>query len=316
MTLDVVTVGDSFVDIVVPIPRFLRGNEDSVLGSTTERHLGGSSNFLLTASRLGLKTGVMDCLGDDDLGKFYRDALSFEGVDVSRLLVKEDAPTSHCMVLLTRKGKHAYIAYPGASSLLTPDEVDEAYIRGSRALYSSGYALTNSPIRETALKVSKVASRGDIPIFFDPSPVISRIPREAIRAMISSSEYLLLNEREIRLITGKHDIKEAASQLLDSGPEAIVVKRGEEGCSVHTSSGIENVPGFRVCVMDTTGAGDAFNAAFVYGRLKGWTLRESAVLANAVGAIKVTKLGAGRQVPTRDEVSRFLEENGVGLRLG
>jgi len=313
MVLDVVTIGDSVVDIVIPVPRFPRGNEDSVPGERMERQLGGASNFLLQACRLGLRAGVIDCVGDDDLGRFFLEALRAEGVEVSRVHVREGLPTAHCVVLVDAEGSHAYIGFQGATRHLRPEEVDPEYVRGARALYISGYALAGSPIREAVLRALGIASEAGIPTYFDPSPILSRIPEAALRSVIAESETVLLNERELGLITGADDLKVAVNRLLELGPDTIVLKKGSKGCVVCDRSGTEKVPGFPVEVVDTTGAGDAFNASFLFGQLEGWSLRNSAVLANAVGAIKVMKMGAGTNVPKREEIIRFVSENNVEL---
>jgi sugar/nucleoside kinase (ribokinase family) len=158
-----------------------------------------------------------------------------------------------------------------------------------------------------------VASEAGIPTYFDPSPILSRIPGEALRVAINGSEAVLLNERELETIIGESDLRAAAHALLGLGPETIVLKKGPRGCAIHDRSGTAEVAGFPVEAVDTTGAGDAFNASFLFGRLRGWSLRSSAVLANAVGAIKVTRMGAGTNVPKREEIVRFLSENNVKL---
>lgn len=313
MDVDVVTIGDSVVDIVIPVPRFPRGNEDSVPGEGMERQLGGASNFLIQASRLGLRAGIIDCVGGDDHGRFFLEALRAEGVDVSRVQVREGLPTAHCVVLVDAEGNHAYIGFQGATSQLAPEEVDPEYIRGAGALYISGYALAGSPTREAVQRGLGIASEAGIPTYFDPSPIPSRIPETAMRSVITESEIVLLNERELELVTAANDLKVAVNRLLELGPETIVLKKGSKGCVVYDRSGTEEVPGFPVEVVDTTGAGDAFNASFLFGQLKGWSLRNSAVLANAVGAIKATKMGAGINVPRREEIIRFVSENNVEL---
>ena len=93
----------------------------------------------------------------------------------------------------------------------------------------------------------------------------------------------------------------------------VVLKRGSEGCTFHTSSGFSEYPGFKVRVVDTTGAGDSFDAAIVYGTLMGWREENIATLANAAGAVKVGKKGAGRNVPTSAELVGFLEVRGLPL---
>lgn len=313
MTLDIVAVGDSVVDIVIPISRFLRGNEDSLHSDGMERHMGGSSNYLIMARRLGLRAGVVDCVGDDDLGDFYRAGLDAEGVDLSNLIIRIGGKTSGCLVLLTRKGKHAYVGLEGVSRTLTANELDEDYVANARALFLSGYPLAETPISQAVMKAMRAASGAGRPIFFDPSPVVDMISVEILREALNASNTLILNEREMDLITSKFGVGPQPESLLSLGASRVVLKRGADGCSFCTSSSIENYPGFRVKVLDTTGAGDSFDAAIVYGTLRGWPQSDIATLANVVGAIKVGKKAAGRNVPTLGEIKVFLEERGLSI---
>lgn len=312
MKFDVVTVGDS-VDILIPVPRFPKGNEDSVPGEKMERQLGGASNFLLQASRLGLAVGIIDCVGDDEYGRFCVETLKSEGVDVSRVHERKGLPTAYCLVLIDAQGNHAYIGFQGATRHLMPDEIDPTYIRGSKSLYVSGYTLADAPIKEAVLRTVNIATEVEIPIYFDPSPILSRIPEETLNRLISMSEAFLLNEREMRSISGTSNKRESCESLLKLGPENIILKLGSNGCIIFNRSGFEEVPAFPVIAIDTTGAGDTFNASFLFGQLKGWPVRRSCILANAVGAITTTKMGAGTNVPTKEEIIRFLSDNDVEL---
>jgi ribokinase len=316
VTLDIVAVGDSVVDVVIPVPRFLRGNEDSLHSEGMERHMGGSSNYLIMSSRLGLKAGVIDCIGDDDLGVFYRAGLEAEGVDTSRIRVREKGRTSGCIVILTNKGKHAYIGLEGVSRTLTAEELDENYVARTRAFFMSGYSLSETPIADAVLKALRAAKKAGRHVFFDPSPVAGAIQVEVLREVVESTDTLILNDRELGLITSTLGVRPQPVSLLCLGAERVILKEGADGCSFHTTSGSEHYPGFKVTVVDTTGAGDSFDAAIVYGTLKRWPNHDIATLANAVGAVKVGKKAAGRNVPTLDEVKVFLRErNALAGRL-
>lgn len=313
MTLNLVAVGDSTVDVVVPLTRFLRGNEDSLHSTGMERHMGGSSNYLIAASRLGLRVGIADAIGDDDLGAFYRAGLEAEGIDTSQLRVRERGRTTGCLVLLTKRGRHAYIGLEGVSGTYTPEELDEDYISEARSLLMSGYPLAETPIAYTVIKALRAAKKAGRIIFFDPSPVTDSIRPDLLREAVASTHTLILNEREMRLIASTLKTKASPSSLLDLGVKKVVLKLGDEGCTFHTQLGTVNYPGFNVRVVDTTGAGDSFDAAIVYGTLKGWRDDDTATLANAMGAVKVGKRGAGRNVPTHAELVSFLEERGLAL---
>lgn len=278
-----------------------------------ERELGGAANFLLQARRLGLAVGIIDSVGDDEAGRFYVSSLNSESVDVSRVLVKAGSSTSHSIVLVDKKGNHAYIGIHGVGWHITRDQIDPDYIRNSRTLYVDGYTLRGSVIRKAVLRALRIAFKLGIPIFFDPNPPLSEIPRETLREVISLCDIILPNDREAKAMAKAPNIKSASKKLLRLGPSVVAIKRGADGCCVCTRDGCENVSAFPVKVIDTTGAGDAFNAAFLYGQLRKWPLEKTATFANAVAAIKVTKLGGGRHVATRDEIIRFLVKHKISL---
>ena len=309
MTLDLIAVGDSTVDVVIPVPRFLKGNEDSLHSAGMERHMGGSSNYLITASRLGLRVGVVDCIGDDSLGDFYRAGLEAEGVDTSRIIVRRGGRTTGCVVVLTNRGKHAYIGLEGVSQTLTADELDEDYVAGTKAFFMSGYPLAEAPISGAVVKALRAAHTAGRHVFFDPSPIADKIQKEKLIEAVKSTDTLILNDREMGLVATALGVESEPASLIRLGAKRVVLKRGSDGCSIHTSKEMRDYPGFKVKVVDTTGAGDSFDAAIVYGILRGWNEADTATLANAVGAVKVGKKAAGRNVPTLEEVKALLAEH-------
>ena len=311
MTLELVAVGDSTVDVLIPVPRFPTANEDSVHSSGMERHMGGSSNYLIMASRLGLRVGIADAVGDDDLGTYYVAGLEAENVDTTFIKTRRGGRTTGCVVLLTNTGQHAYIGLEGASRTFTPAELDECYITSAGAFFMSGYPLAEEPISGAVMKALKAAKGAGRHVFFDPSPVADAIKGEALREAVRSTDTLMLNNRELGLVASVLGVKPEPGSLLRLGVGTVVLKMGADGCSFHTQSGSKHYAGFNVDVVDTTGAGDSFDAAIVYGTVKDWPHADMATLANAVGAIKVGKRGAGRNVPTLAEVREFLRERGA-----
>lgn len=315
MKLDIVTVGDSVVDLIIPIPELPIHAEDVLLAEKLQKEVGGAANFLIIASRLGLKVGVIDYVGDDDYGSFYIDTLKSEGVDTTKIWVKKGANTTLVLVLADRKGTHAFIGVHGAGMGLLPADVDPGYVKNSRALYLSGYSLMAPIERNAAMKALYTAEEAGIPIFFDPGPILHLIPSKVLLEAIGSSEAVLPNLTEAKMITRSEELKESSESILKMGAKTVVVKLGEEGCFIATGKGSTKIHSFPVKVVDTTGAGDAFNAAFIYGYLKKWALEDAGIFANAVGALKVTKMGAGTKVPTKIEVRRFLEERNLSVSV-
>ncbi|MEM2896372.1 MAG: PfkB family carbohydrate kinase, partial [Candidatus Bathyarchaeia archaeon] len=115
-----------------------------------------------------------------------------------------------------------------------------------------------------------------------------------------------MNENEAKILTKKKNPIEAGRKILKQGCEVVTIKLGANGCLVHTKNALEIVPGFKAKLVDTTGAGDTFNAAFIFALIKSLQIKDAAMFANAVGAIKVQKLGAGKNVPEKKEIIDFL----------
>jgi sugar/nucleoside kinase (ribokinase family) len=139
------------------------------------------------------------------------------------------------------------------------------------------------------------------------------VPPELRQQVLRLTGTLLLTEEELPLLTTG-----SVSDLMKEGPDTVVVKRGPGGCSIYTarkSKPFFEAPGYPVTVVDTSAAGDSFNAAFMVATLWGWPLADCAGLANAVGAAKVRKLGGGRNVPTLTEVKAVINEFDIDLEL-
>ena len=121
-------------------------------------------------------------------------------------------------------------------------------------------------------------------------------------------DLLLVNEAECRLLTAVSDLSNAVELLIEKGPKIVVVKRGSHGCYVATPEERFSVKAFDIHALDTTGAGDAFDAAFIAMVLEEKPLEEAARFSNAVGALVSTKFGAREGLPSREQVMDFLSE--------
>ena len=300
MLLDIVTIGDSVVDIIISVPRFPTENEETVYSDGMLRQLGGSSNLLIMASRLGLRTGVIDLLGDDELAAYYEETLASEGVDVSRLMKLDGSQTAHCICLVDGGGNHSYISFPGATHNLSDMMIDKEYIAESRLLYISGYSLTKSPIKEATMKALRFAADNDLMIYFDPSPVIERVPLGILLEVLRHADAVLLNEREQTAINSM-----IPGLNLEHECWITVLKQGAKGCTIKQDGIQSHFKGEHIKVKDTTGAGDVFNASFIFGQLEGWSLDRSARFANLLAAEKIKRLGAGLNVPTKEQANKL-----------
>jgi sugar/nucleoside kinase (ribokinase family) len=150
----------------------------------------------------------------------------------------------------------------------------------------------------------------EVPIILGVGPFMARVS-DADRAwVVERTTLVLMTEDEMPLISQGRSVDDAYDFLLARGPRILVVKQGPAGCTVITQDRLERVPGFQVSVVDSVGAGDCFDAAFLAGYLNGLSLWECGRLANAMRAAAVGKVGAGRNTPTCDDVMTVLRQAG------
>lgn len=311
--LDVLAIGDLVADIVIKLDHFPR-SEDVQIAQDLNVLAGGSANFVIMASRLGLRSGVVDVVGTDSVGKTLLSVLKTEGVETSFIGVKEGL-TKQVLVLVNARGGKSFIGLLTRSvALLTPEDVREEYIELAKSIYVSGYSFGVETLArsegEAVLRYLDIATRLDRIVVFDPGPLVSSINREILYKILGRTSVLTLNSYEAYAITGVNNIRNAIDILHGMGPQIVALKLGEEGCVLSASGELYYEKGVEVPVVDTTGAGDAFNAALLFGIIKGLDPRLIARLANIVGALSVTKLGAGQNLPTRQEVVEFLKKVG------
>ncbi|MCL4832742.1 MAG: hypothetical protein KJZ86_09885 [Caldilineaceae bacterium] len=303
---DVLAIGDLVVDFVVEIDHFPveAGHFQIDRGHVLEP--GGACNLLIAAARIGLKSGALSRVGDDLHGHFLLDVLAGEGVDVSAVEISTQKRTVVVLTLVAG-GEHTFIGGMQASpDAAIPDDWRER-IRHSRALFVEGYAFAElSP--GMVIDAIATAQAAGTPIFFDPGPEVHNLGKERLELALSASRVVLLTAEEAALTTGIDDPVQAAQRLLGFGPEWVVVKQSGAGCTICTADGHIQIPGYTVTVQDTSGAGDSFDAGIIYGYLHGWSPERTGRFANAIGAVTVSKLGAGRQVATRAEVEALLGE--------
>lgn len=314
--LDVVAIGDCVVDLIVKVPSLPIGNEDVITAESFTRQGGGMCNFLIMAARLGLKAGVIDRLGTDDHGKFISKIFEKEGIDTSHLIYMNGENTTNVIVLVDNGGQHAFIGILGSGMKLSEPDIDEEYIKNSRSLYTCGYTLFSQSSIKATLKALGIANKYDILTFFDPGPAAYTVNKNFLRKIIEEHvDFLILNSDELKALTNMENVKDTCRKVAVGRCKNVIVKTGAEGCITFTHGEFNEILGFKVKVVDTTGAGDSFNAAFIYGILRGLSIREAAIIANATGAAKVQRLGAGTNVPHKEDVQRILDENKIKIAI-
>jgi ribokinase len=301
---DLVTVGHALVDIRIVVDRFPAPDEEAVVLSQTWGAGGSAVNTAIDGSRLGLRTAVIAKIGFDSFGRIIVDELLREGVDISGLRVSSTGRTGFTIVVIDRDGNIVMYGFKGVAEELDPSEVDNEIISTARYVHIASLRL------DTSLKVAEIARKASAKISWDPGRVLAKKGLKELEKMIKSVDIVLVNKVEASAITGL-DIdkyRESAKILKDLGPELVVVKLGSRGVYAFGDGVDEEVPAVKVDrVVDTTGAGDAFAAGLIAGILRGYSLRKALLYANAVAALKITKLGS-HEAPTHKEVVEYIWE--------
>ncbi len=305
---DLVVLGDLVADLIIPIERLPLYPERHGWAEGIFVEPGGAGNVLVAARRLGLSVTSLGNIGRDRCGEEIRQTLAEIGVDASHVEVREDRETVLCLVLSDTLGQHVYLGVKDNRGLWSFPECWHEVIRGARALYTDGYTLRDLLPPEDIFAAFATARSAGATSYFDPGPSVEFIPRQTCEQAIAASDVLLIAEPEARYLFPDKDLEGMAQALLAVGTSVVVLKLGGNGCLIATCDETTQIPGFQVEVVDTVGAGDSFAAAFIAGRLRGGSLRDSATLANAMGALVATQRGAGTRIPAGEHLLDLLAD--------
>lgn len=315
MTLDVISIGDVVADLLMPVPRLpIEANRHQITeGLFIE--VGGAGNFLIAAAHLGLRAGALGSMGDDLYGQQVKELLAAEGIDVSGIRLVPGSRTTLCLVLMDDVGDHVFLGVAGTGGEVPLYGDWQARVKDCRALYTNGYVYMEATAPGDVLEAFDLARAAGVPTFFDAGPQVGHIDPGWMGAILERTTMLQLTHEEAIVLLGDGSPSDAASVLLQRGPGLVAIKLGAAGCFLATRDETLHVPGITVPVRDTTGAGDAFDAACVYAYLHGFSLAQMGMLANAVGAATTMVVGAGTRIPGLAAVRRRLEDAPIAVPL-
>ncbi|MDR7518538.1 MAG: sugar kinase [Armatimonadota bacterium] len=284
--------------------------------TTFRRGFGGdTSNFVVAAARLGGRCGYITRLGDDEFGRAFLDLWHREGIDTSRVVVEPDGFTGVYFTALAEDGSHSFIYYRAgsAASRLGPADISVDYLATARLVHTSGITLAISEsARAAAEAMVEAARRCGVMVSFDANvrPRLLDLRRlgPIVEETMGKADLVFLSAEDADHLYGPLSPARVVERVLAGGARIVAFKLGADGCLVAGADGSRwAVPSWPVEPVDATGAGDAFDAAFVIQWLRGVPPEEAARFANAVGALVASGLGAVDPIPTRSQVEAFME---------
>lgn len=299
----VVGLGMAYLDILIRAERLPTWEASAVLDGLAIEGGGPVATALVAVQRLGLQTGFIGTYGSDRLGQIKMQTLVENGVDVSQS-IRRDGPENEAVLVTVHSGtgerlfsSHRSPPNPPLSS----SELSRAYITAADALHLDGKHA------EAALQAAGWMRAEGKPVMLDGGATQGPVPDD-MKALVRSVDILICGNGFGPALTGVADLWETGRMLLDWGPKVVVQTEGANGCYTVTKEEHFHTPAFPVEVVDTTGAGDVFHGAFLFGMLQKWDLPQIVRFSAAVSAIKCTRLGGRPGIPTYQETMKFLQE--------
>ena len=325
---DIITIGRSSVDLY---GEQVGGRLEDM--RSFAKYIGGSpTNIAAGCARLGLNAAVITRVGDEHMGRFIREQLAREGVDIRGVVTDPDRLTALVLLGIRDQRRFPLIFYREncADMALSPDDIDADFIAGARSVLATGTHLSHPRTEAAVLKALTLArqagARNVLDIDYRPNLwglsnhadgenrfIAAKAVTAKLQSTLALFDLIVGTEEEFFIAGGSEDILQALRTVRDLTPATLVCKRGEEGAVVFEGTiparmedGITG-PGFTVDVFNVLGAGDGFMA----GLLKGWLADTdwpgALRLANAVGALAVSRHGCTPAYPSAVELAEFLE---------
>lgn len=291
-------IGSINTDMVARTPRFPAPGE-SIIGSVFRTEFGGKgANQAIALARLGAKVCMAGKVGDDLFGKKYLEHLIEEKVNVDCVAVETGETTGVADIWVADSGENSIISIPGANAKCDLDWLNAALERLSDCdIFLLQLEIPHETVGAALKKLREMGKT----VILDPAPAVP-LPAE----WLACADYITPNETELEILTGdlpkNATIEARIRRLVGESNRMVIHKRGAEGAFIGTKDGVLPVSGFKVKAVDTTAAGDTFNAGLAAGLAMGKPIAESVRLANAAGALAVTALGAQGCMPTLEMI--------------
>lgn len=300
------------MDFIVYVNQLPKTGE-TVIGRSFEMQPGGKgANQAVAAARLGASSFLVSRVGDDYVGKLLLQNAAENKVDTSNVKVDSESHSGVALIIVDSRGENVIAVAPGVDERISPADVEAAL----PAIKASQVVVAQLEVpSETALRAMKLAKDWRRLAVLNPAPA-KRLPQEAFKCV----DVLTPNVRELEALTGRKvesldDTVKGAVELLEKGVGVVIVTLGRRGALIVDDKGSRLEPAFEVPVVDTVGAGDAFNGALAVSLAAGSEIDEAVRFANLVAALKVRKKGAQAGLPYLKEVQEFARGKGLELRV-
>ncbi|MFW9962419.1 MAG: carbohydrate kinase family protein [Candidatus Sifarchaeia archaeon] len=301
---EVVAIGRINVDIDMRVEKLPEANQHIISQAGRINFGGSAANFASQCAKLGIKTMLVSCVGDDDFGNLATKTITKTGVDTSCLLVLENQPTGIFVYTHDTSGNRIVVVEPGANRFLEKRVFEEDKLLDAQLVHIAGsFPMLTNQAAELTTSYGMILS-------LDPGRAGSNLDYDRI---LKRTDLLFLNQTELKDYFKINPSESALRSFAKTFPGIVVIKMGEKGAIA--TDGFEYCTSdvFEVPVVDTLGAGDAFAAGFVTAWMRSERIEQALNVANAVAALTITETGAQNGQPTLDEAARLLRRHRISI---
>jgi len=296
---DAVGFGALNVDKLFKVNRLAAADEEGFITSFEEACGGSAANAMVGLARLGCKTGFIGKVADDREGRMLLDGFHTEGVDTDGISAEKSGRSGVVMGFVDEKGERALYVDSGVNDTMSLEKIPIEYASNTRFLHLTSFVgeksfKTQKKLLETLPESVKVS--------LDPGEIYARKGLAALEPILDRTFVMMPNAKELQILTGKVDYKENARLILRKGVKIVAVKLGSNGCYITDGKESVHTEALKIKVVDTTGAGDAFCAGFLYGLIEGKSLNECGRIGNFVASRCVMKMGARTGLPRLEDL--------------
>ncbi|MFX0072290.1 MAG: carbohydrate kinase family protein [Candidatus Hermodarchaeota archaeon] len=313
--LDVICIGAALVDMVAQVERHPLDDDEVFVSELKLMSGGAAANTAYACAKIGLKTAFIGKLGTNDTfgAKILND---FKEVNMSLSLIKysKTQGTGSAYVALNKKGDRRIYAHSGAANYLSKQDIKEEEIISAKVIYLS--SLKNL---DPFIEAAKIGKNNKVPVILNPGMLIIDQGLKNIEQLLQNLDILILSKREFKTLLNITEVRlneeilrEKAQILLNLGIKIIIVTLGEEGALLIADNNSELIHSSKISqVLDTTGAGDAFSAGFIYGFIQDLSfkfdlLKKNVKIGNYIAGKCIQQLGARNGIPNPEELKQIL----------
>ncbi|MDD3986023.1 MAG: carbohydrate kinase family protein [Methanobacterium sp.] len=319
MKLDAIGFGALNMDKLFQVNKIAHNDEESYIIGSSESFGGSAANTIVGLSRLGMKTGFIGKIGPDREGSLLYNNLKNENINTNGVIITSNGKSGSVNGYVDIKGQRALYVDPGVNDCIGEKEVDNEYVDSTKVFHITSFVgnFHEKSINTQKNILNEISSK--VSVSFDPGRLYIERGIEFLDKYFIHTDILLINQTELNLLmlekTNAKDIIKIELNINkiqeEYGIEIVAVKMGDKGSFVSNYNESYFIEAFDVPCVDTTGAGDAFNAGFLYGYITGESLKQSAIEGNYIASRCITENGATDGLPDISKLENFINRNQI-----